>query len=311
MVHESCLSFFPYSFRSSQMTFLSEGPMSIVISFLDHPGLAKLAQTCKSAQAIVYRRSVWSEWLPRPGCDQYYCVPGGIPKTARHVGQPTKLCFYEWANYRRVIPDGTLARRIAFEPDPERHYTLLEAHWRHIGCPCVHLHHHAWADVFKGRAFLEGKTSAEIQRIYLRVTTQTGGGGANPYWEWLHARTQLIPWAAWPVLREPDALAPAAAEDPLLAISHSIATMEYERNVYLWNRKRETVEIWNRSMEALHRARGAAEFEANERAYKKDPWRFLSAIALSVPEVKDESTVIVESKEAGTEAQAQMHKVRA
>ena len=279
------------------MSFLSEGPMSIVISFLDRPGLAKFAQTCKTAQAIVYRTSVWREWRMRPGSDQYYCVPGGIPKTARHTGQPTKLCFYEWANYRRVIPDGTLPRRIAFEPDPARHFEMLEAHWRHIGCPCVHLHHHAWADVFKGRAFLEGKSPSEIQRIYLRVTHTGGTDGANPYYDWLQNRTEAIPWAAWPVLRAPNA--PAEGDDPLLALSHSVATMEYERNLYLWNRKQASIAMWTRSMEALRRTRGTAEFDANERAYKKDPWRFLSAIALSVPTTtpKEGSSGVVESKE--------------
>lgn len=280
------------------MTFLSEGPMSIVIAFLDHSGLAKLAQTCKTAQAIVYRTSVWREWRIRPGSDQYYCAPGGIPKTARHTGQPTNLCFYEWVNYRRVIPDGTLPRRIVFEPDPVRHFDMLEAHWRHIGCPCVHLHHHAWADVFKGRAFLEGKSPSEIQRIYLRVTHTGGTGGVNPYYDWLQNRTEVIPWAAWPVLRAPNA--PVEKDDPLLALSHSVATMEYERNLYLWNRKQASIAVLTRSMEALRRTRGTAEFEANERAYRKDPWRFLGAIGFSVPkQPTEESTTLVESKEAG------------
>jgi hypothetical protein len=270
--------------------------MSIVISFLDPSGLAKLAQTCKSAQTLVYRTSVWRGWHIRPGMEEYYCEPGGIPNTARHTGQPTKLCFYDWANYRRLHPDGTLSRRIVFEPDPVRHYEMLEAHWRHAGCPCVQVHHHAWGDVFKGRAFLEGKKPAEIQRIFLRVTTTGGREGANPYWDWLQDRTQHIPWPAGPAWRAMSA--PVLVDDPVLTISNNIATMKHERNLYLQTRTQETVELWRRSMEALGRTRGTMEFEANERAYKKDPWRFLSAIALSVPATKttkttNESTPVV------------------
>jgi len=250
--------------------------MSIVIGFLDAQGLAKLAQTCKAGHAIVYRTSLWTEWRVNPGTEYLYFNVWDIPATARHHGEPNRLCFLEWANLRRSRPDGTLPRRIAFQTDPAKYYELLHAHWIKLGRPCVHVHHHKWVDVFKGVAFLKDKTS--LNRMYYRVV-DSEPCMTNSYYDWMRQRLRLCPGTVWSVPATATATTTAAA-DPLLALEQQINQAEKDRYAYLFELRRTTLDKWINCMDRLA-IRGKTLFDKNDRDYKKDPYKMLDAVTLS------------------------------
>ena len=265
--------------------FLPTGPMSIVLSFLDAQGLAKLAQTCRAGRLIVYRTSMWFQWRVRSGMEHHYFLPWDIPRSARHHGQPTTLCFYEWANVRRVHPDGSLPRHVAFETDPIASYEALKSHWIRLGRPCVHLHHHHWIDVFKGRAFLAGKTPSEIQRIYYRVTNRTAPE-SNAYYEWFQSRMTPCIQVPWPATLPMAAYDVVHWDDPLLQITKDVHEGERARYAHLRTLRLEALATWVRCADRVF-VLGRHTFEANERAYKKDPDLYLDAIIFSMPPSSD------------------------
>ena len=260
--------------------FLPTGPMSIILSFLDAQGLAKLAQTCKAGRLIVYRTSAWTNWRPRPGTEHHYFLPWDIPRSARHRGEPTTLCFYEWANVRRVHPDGSLPRHIACEMDPVAYYVALKSHWIRLGRPCVHLHHHHWIDVFKGRAFLAKKPPSEVQRIYYRVIDQVAPE-SNAYYEWLRSRLAPCHHVSWPATMAVPTYPEVHWDDPLLQITKDVHEMERARYAHLRTLRLEALATWVRCADRVF-VLGRHVFEANERAYKKDPDLYLDAIIFSM-----------------------------
>jgi len=259
--------------------FLPTGPMTVVLSFLDKQGLARMGQTCKAGRAIVYRTSSWSSWKMKESAQDYYFSPCDIPSTAHHIGEPTPLCFYEWANMRRHHPDGTLSRSIASEPDATKYYQLLKAHWIKLGRPCAYVEHHIWTDVMKGRAYLKSLSKSQLTRIYFRVV-DAESPSTNSYYNWVYRCVQgslRSPW--W--LPEPP-VAPTSS-DPLVLLSHSIKEMERSRYEHLYDLREQTLENWRVSVRALLRV-GKSEFDANERAYKKDPYTLIEGITLCLPE---------------------------
>lgn len=258
--------------------FLPTGPMTVVLSFLDKQGLAKLAQTCNAGRRIVYRTSVWMSWKMKPSAQDLYFSPCDIPATARHIGEPTSLCFYEWANMRRQHPDGTLPRSIAFESDATKYYELLKAHWIKLGRPCAYIEHHKWKDVLKGRAYLNSLPQTEVMRIYYRVV-DTEYSPNNSYYNWVH---HCINWSR-PAWWLPDPAVAIPSSDPLVLLSHHVKETERTRYARLYDLREQTLEHWRVSARALRRL-GKSEFDANDRAYKKDPYSFIDGITLCLPE---------------------------
>ena len=156
--------------------------MFLLVKYFDAQTWAKLAQVCTTWKKIAYRPSVWQnlEWRPKEAHRHLFLAKHEIPCNARHVGEPTKLCFLGWAQTIHISRiHNNLPRQILTEADPVKKMAALHRIWQKTK-PCIHTGHHIWTDVFKGRAFLHDLTQAEVERLYYRLVEQHTSG-TNAY----------------------------------------------------------------------------------------------------------------------------------
>ena len=149
---------------------LNADVMHLLLEYFDAQTWAKLAQVCTTWKALAYRPTVWQalEWKPRPGYEDLFLQK--VPANARHIGEPTTLCFHAWANTTLFQEEfHRIPKQIVYETDPANKHSALERYWKTHRKPCVHAHHHVWTDVLRARGHIQTMTKPELQRLYFRI----------------------------------------------------------------------------------------------------------------------------------------------
>ncbi len=247
------------------MITLPGAAMRQIADFLDPVGCAKMAQTCRTWRTITYRPSAWEKhlWIP-------YTTGGdiwlrSIPSNARHIGQPTKLCFIHWV-YHVLSQQIVLPRHLQYHTDSKKQLADLYAYWKTNGRPCIHLNHHQWPDVFRGRAWLPELSVADTHRLIQRIIrTYDARSSANQYARWIQMQIKT-PLSF--MHREIDIGQPARS-DVLSSLIRKIHEKESGLQTLLDERWGSIIESLRAADTALARISKAA-FEHNERACKKD-----------------------------------------
>ena len=166
--------------------------MRILLEYFDAQTWAKLAQVCTTWKALAYRPAVWQalEWKPRQGHEDI--LLDSFPRNARHIGEPSTLCFHAWVNRILVQEDfRLLPKQIVYETDPVKKRNALQSYWSNHRKPCVHAHHHVWTDVLRARGYIQTMTKPELQRLYFRIVDDPPPTcDANPYRLFLQHRSQ-------------------------------------------------------------------------------------------------------------------------
>ena len=173
------------------MPYLNADVMHILLKYFDAQTWAKLAQVCTTWKKIAYRPSVWQalEWKPKPQYQILFLDTHQIPCNARHIGEPTQLCFQAWARY--ILSQEMyyqIPRQIVREPDPFKKRSALYTFWK-TKKPCIHRDHHVWTDVLRCRGYIDNLSTAELQRLYFRVVAEPyQNQSINPYASYLTNR---------------------------------------------------------------------------------------------------------------------------
>lgn len=168
-----------------------------IVDCLDPKGLAIVAQVSKELRTLVYRPSVWNELYWVPLRQEFFYATGHLPSNARHIGEPTELCFLAWASYK-LKPDNehymeNLPREIIHMSNTKQFMTVLKDYWNANHRPCIHTRHHLWRDVLKHRSHLNDLTHDEVSRIYYRlVSNPTPHDSTNQYRYWLETQLRLL-----------------------------------------------------------------------------------------------------------------------
>jgi len=239
--------------------------MRHIADFLDPAGRAKMAQTSRAWRTIAYRPSAWEKhlWTPMAmGPDVWLDT---IPSNARHIGEPTKLCFVYWA-HQVLARKVALPRQINYHTDAKQQLIALYNYWSTNGRPCIHKNHHQWADVFRGRAWLPDLSEADTHRLIQRVMrVYDTKSPANPYAKWIamQVKTPL----SFPH-REID-LSVDVRSSVLKSIMEKIHQKETALEAVLTERWTAMITALNAAGTALARVSMTA-FEHNERDCKKD-----------------------------------------
>ncbi len=239
--------------------------MRHIADFLDPVGCAKMAQTSRAWRTIAYRPSAWEKHLWTPYATGPDLWLDAIPSNARHLGQPTKLCFIHWV-YHVLARQISLPRQLNYHTDSKKHIAELYVYWKTHGRPCIHLNHHQWADVFRGRAWLPELSDADTHRLIQRIIrTYDLRSSANPYAKWIQMQIKT------PLSfqhREID-LERNVRSDVLSLLMHKIQEKESALQTILDERWGTIIESLRVADTALARV-SKATFEQNERLCKKD-----------------------------------------
>jgi len=168
-----------------------------IVEYLDPKGLAIVAQVSKELRTLVYRPSIWKELYWVPLRREFFYTTGHLPSNARHIGEPTELCFLAWACYK-LKPDDErfmehLPREIIHMSSTKQFMNVLKDYWNSNHKPCIHTHHHLWRDVLKNRSHLNDLTQDEVSRIYYRLVSYPGThDSTNQYRYWLETQLNLL-----------------------------------------------------------------------------------------------------------------------
>lgn len=252
------------------MTQLNSDVMRLMLPYFDAQTWAKLAQVCTTWKKIAYRPSVWMtlEWKAKNAHQSLFLTRNEIPSNARHIGEPSKLCFQAWAQGTHQLP-----REIVREVDPAKKLAAMYKLWsKHK--TCVHVNHHVWTDVFRGRAYLQDLTNSDTCRLYLRLMDPLVND-ANPYRSYLLHRvaecTALHDPLPNPVLPTTDLLGSIRVGIQQSHAAFRVALAEY-RDLALAN--------YLISIAGLSR-HGSVEFSSNERQYNQRGYEMLDDVAFS------------------------------
>jgi hypothetical protein len=165
-----------------------------IFQYLSPHDLAIVAQVNKTWKHVVYSNTCW-----KPFCEKLWEIKRDsmfefyhgleIPAYARHMGEPSELCFADWLSF---ILQKQLYSTVPFcvlESSSYGHYLLhFKQVWRRMGRPCIHTTHHKWYDVFRGRKYLSAMSPSDQQRVFYRhckFTVQHEVMDTNPYCYWL------------------------------------------------------------------------------------------------------------------------------
>ena len=259
-------------------TYIPGFVMNIVVSYMNNEDLAKMAQVSKDWRNFVYRNSVWqyANWTPRLRYLDHFYDSNNIPSNARHLGMPTELCFLSWAD--KQLYQSNLPRQIFHEPDPVKFIHGLRKVWVSMRRPCVHVHHHKWSDVFKGRAFLDDLSESEKQRIAFRLLTFPTSPNMNAYRLWLETRALDCVSFSSPHAYTIDEPNKTDLLDMISAKHKDMCRARYE----LLNSMREKVlRNYSVSTQSLTRI-SKSEFDANDRAYIGSKMIVLDSITFAI-----------------------------
>ena len=249
------------------MITLPGAAMRQIADFLDPVGKAKMAQTSRAWRTIAYRPIAWEKhlWVTAPHSSGPDVWLDSIPTNARHIGEPTKLCFVHWA-HQVLARKVSVPRQINYHTDAKQQLKALYAHWSENGRPCIHTNHHQWTDVFRGRAWLPDLGEADVQRIVQRLLRPYDPRAtSNSYAKWITMQVKaILPFPH----REMD-LSVDVRSVALTSIMQKIHQKEAALTTVLSERWTTMIVALNAASTALARV-SKTSFEHNERECKKD-----------------------------------------
>jgi hypothetical protein len=252
--------------------------LGMIVTYMDHPSLATMAQTCKAWRHIVYRTSLWQTWRPKPRAIEYFYTDMSIPKHSHHCGEPTRLCFFSWATH--ILKHDILSnvpRTILTIEDSVKFVDTLYLFWAANRRPCIHTNHYKWSHVFKGRAVLKTLEPSEIERIGYRTTEfPTSSSDSNPYRFWLTSYiNSVLP------IRTGVPPMPTDSTDILAMLYYKLKKIEHERFAEIGRRQEYYILKFLHSIRALAPLSNV-EFTHNEKAFQSNPAAFFSAIEFTL-----------------------------
>jgi hypothetical protein len=158
--------------------------MESILSFLDAQGLATMAQTCRTWQRIVYRKSVWTV-----NNISYRSAPtllhATAPPHARHIGTPSEICFLYWLQCKAKIYTGDpVPVYIEHIAEPAKYIKAARAYWIRHGCQCKIAEHHRLQDLFR-TPFPREFSKADKQRVLHRLIMPSESTTYNVYCHYL------------------------------------------------------------------------------------------------------------------------------
>lgn len=185
------------------MTYIPSEIVPFIVEFLSPLDMAVVAQVNTSWRDVVYSNACWKRmtekiWEIKPDSSLEFYHGLEIPSRARHMGEPTELCFADWlfllvrSNHHTSVPFCILE-----SSDYKDYIHYFKQLWKTLRCPCVHTTHYKWYDVYKGRHYLAKMSPSDQQRVFYRhckFTTQYENIDTNPYCFWLktHIRDSLV-----------------------------------------------------------------------------------------------------------------------
>jgi hypothetical protein len=249
------------------MISLPGAAMRHISDFLDPIGKAKMAQTSRAWRTIAYRPSTWEKhlWVIAPHNSGPDVWLDSIPTNARHIGEPTKLCFVHWA-HQVLARKVSVPRQINYHTDAKLQLKALYTYWCENGRPCIHINHHLWTDVFRGRAWLPDLSPADTQRIMQRLIRPYDPRSlTNAYAKWVKMQVKaILPFPH----REID-LSTDVRSAVLTSIMQKIHQKETALKTVLGERWTAMITALNAAGTALTRI-SSETFEHNERECMKD-----------------------------------------
>lgn len=109
---------------------------------------AHLAMTCKSWQRVIYRNSVWKNYIWTPKGERFEDSKYfHLHKDARHMSHKSDLCFAHWIGF---ICDSVLEiPKIIHESWQNSDIVIksLKTLWKESGCQCLILSHYNFEDI--------------------------------------------------------------------------------------------------------------------------------------------------------------------
>ena len=272
------------------MTSLPADVMEHMLPYFDAVTWAKMAQVSKTWNQIAYRPSVWAqlEWKPTRASHPLFLKKDEIPKNARHIGEPTKLCFQAWAQHistNKVYHN--FNKQFVHSTNKEGRLQYLYSYWS-MHKPCIHTRHHVWTDVFKARAHLNCLSQSDILRLYVRIMDDPGH--INPYRSFIENRIHECSMGQQAQQPEPEPGAGAGAgtgEEPgptdlIGGLLKKILKTEQDLEEVIRRSSEKALQPYIESRAALSR-RGEVEFNANGRRYNAKRTEMLDSAAFSVP----------------------------
>jgi hypothetical protein len=208
------------------------------------------------------------EWKAKPAHQSLFLTRYEIPYNARHIGEPTKLCFQAWAQGTNQLP-----REIVREVDSGKKLAAMYKLWSKRKT-CVHVHHHIWTDVFCGRAYLQDLSSADVYRLYLRLMEPLASD-VNPYRSYLINRvSECLP------LQDPMPYPLFPTTDLVDSIRARIQQSRDSFRSALLDARESALANYRTSLACLSR-HGSVEFNSNERQYNQRGYEMLDDVAFS------------------------------
>ena len=264
------------------MTSLHSDIMCLLLPYFDAMSLAKLSQVSKAWKQIVYRPSIWQPlvWKVKEKYKKDFYSQLDIPSNARHIGEPTQLCFHSWYESRLFNIRCDFPREFNTIQEPAKRYSYAQKIWRMKRKPCVHIDHHIWTDVFRGRLFLNDMTDSEIERIRFRVM-ENPRTDTNAYRVWIDSQLESFHRSV-PNYEMNPRLLESQSDDPL----ERLRVKTYEQHLtslrHLHTVRKSIIEPYNLSRQVLAKI-GVVEFNNNENLYKKNMKPLLDAVAFEIP----------------------------
>lgn len=176
--------------------------VSSIIQYLSPHDIAIAAQVSKAWCNIMYSNTCWKHlviklWEMKPESTLEFYHGLEIPSHARHIGEPSEVCFVDWlsmiirSKHYTSIPFSVLDAT-----DYKVYVQYFKQLWHKLNRPCIHTTHYKWYDVYRGRQYLSTMSSADQQRVFYRhckFSVENVAMDTNPYCFWLskHIRHSL------------------------------------------------------------------------------------------------------------------------
>lgn len=243
--------------------------MERILSFFDSADYAVMAQTCNSWRRIVYRKSLWDRWntVYRPNISLLHT---SVPKGARHVGAPSKICFLAWLQEQTKFgtePSDGLSVVVRHIGDHSVFLKAAYGQWKRARCPCTVLNHHKIYDLLR-LPMPASFTKTDQRRILCRLIKLSECARSNAYSHYLYMQHQhLIRTIVMPPLDLPE-----EPSDPFNVYCRQTQAAVRARNTAINALVQKIIEKYTASSSALAR-RGKAEFENNDRWYETEHGR--------------------------------------
>jgi hypothetical protein len=261
----------------------------LVVSFLDPPSLATMAQTCRAWKTIIYRTSVWKPYLWKPHLPYIHLFR--VQKESRHLGEPHALCFLAWLHQLSVFESfllplaSTPLTLTQIQDDAKRRVRRAYREWCSKKKPCVHIAHHEWSSVFV--LPLTARTPSERLEIQSQVCDEWSVCKLTletPYSDWLTGQLNLYARYSLDTLLYPTEPLPGT---PLTVLQ----SLRAERQEQLLAFKAELAKLGDRihyRIQKSHRrirlSHTPREFDANERRVRDE--RLWDAAAFTLATAK-------------------------